>query len=132
MIRTSPQDLQRINAGTDIMKSEKKYTFHSCKHFEYEYDGYGKYCWCHNPKSNKRECDVKYTFCMKFCPYYKKDKNSPITIALTDDDRELMASARKKLAEWKSERAAEKIAAEKAEYQTYLRLKKKYEGKASV
>lgn len=114
------------------MTTDKQYTFHTCKHFEYEYDGYDKYCWCNNPKSNKRECDVDYTFCMQFCPYYKKDKNSPITITLTDDAKELMASARKKLAEWKSERAAEKAAAEKAEYQTYLRLKEKYEGKASV
>lgn len=109
------------------MKSEKKHTFYKCKHFEYEYDGFGKYCWCHNPKTQNRECDVKYTFCMKFCPYYKKDNNEKFTIALTDYDKEMMAEAKKKLAEWKSERAAEKAAAEKAEYERYLQLKKKYE-----
>lgn len=68
---------------------------------------------------------------MKFCPYYKKDKNSPITITLTDHDREMMFFARKKLAEWKKQRTAEKIAAAKSEYETYLRLKKKYENKSN-
>lgn len=109
------------------MKSDPKQTFYLCKYFKYEYDDFGKYCWCHNPKSNKRECDVDYKFCMRFCPYYKKDEGSKWTVVLTDGNRALIKDAKKKLAEWKAKKIADKKAAEQAEYQTYLRLKKKYE-----
>lgn len=104
-------------------------TFYGCSHFEYEYDDFGKYCWCRNPKNPSNRCDVEHEFCMKFCPWYKKDEGSKFTVVLTDCNRALMRVAKKKLAEWKAKKIADKMAAEQAEYQTYLRLKRKYENR---
>ena len=110
-------------------QKSKKTRVYKCEHFEFEYDDLGRYCWCHNPKNPSRECDVQWKVCAKYCPYYKKKtgRSAYVMIELNENDKELMAEAKKKLEAWKAARAAEKAAAEKAEYETYLRLKKKYE-----
>ena len=110
-------------------QKSKKTRVYECEHFEFEYDGFDKYCWCHNPKNPDRMCDVQWKVCAKFCPYFskKKGRDAYVMLELTEYDKELMAEAKKKLEEWKAARAAEKAAAEKAEYETYLCLKKKYE-----
>lgn len=51
-----------------------KVAIYECKHFEYEYDDFGKYCWCHCPESGHRECPSKYIYAMQFCPCFKKGK----------------------------------------------------------
>ena len=53
-------------------------------------------------------------------------------IELNENDKELMAEAKKKLEKWKVDRKIEKEAAERAEYKMYLRLKKKYGGGRAV
>ena len=109
------------------MKSDPKQTFYLCKYFEYEYDEFGENRWCHNPRRGRRKCNIEYIFCMKYCPFFKKDKDSKFTINLTDYDMSRIRDAKKKLAKRKAKKIADKKAAEQAEYQTYLRLKKKYE-----
>ena len=101
---------------------------YDCAYYEFEYDDLGKYYWCHNPDNPNRQCDVHWIFCMKFCPYFKRKPGSYRVFEVTERDRQLMEEAKKNLEAWKSEKAAAKAAAEKAEYETYLRLKKKYEG----
>ena len=54
--------------------SDNKTKVYECKHFEYEYDGFGKYCWCHCPESGHRECPSEYIYAMQFCPYFNQGK----------------------------------------------------------
>lgn len=57
-------------------KAPKKTKVYECYHYEYEYDDLGKYCWCHNGKMPRNECNVvrKGFYCQQFCPGYKKGK----------------------------------------------------------
>ena len=57
-----------------MKKSEKKTNVYECAHFEYEYDDFGKYCWCHCPESGYRECPSENIYAMQFCPCFKKGK----------------------------------------------------------
>ena len=113
------------------MEPVTPYTFYECSHFEYEYDDLGKFCWCHNRNNPSTTCEVDYKYCMQFCPYYKKNLSRPITIILTDYDRERMSESKRNLAAWKKQRASDRASAAKSEYETYLRLKKKYENKSN-
>lgn len=110
------------------VNKSKKTRIYECAFFEFEYDDLGKYCWCHSPKNPNRMCDVHWKVCSKFCPYYKKKtgRNAYVVIELDENDKELMAEAKKKLEKWRADRKIEKEEAEKAEYKMYLRLKKKY------
>lgn len=55
-------------------KAPKKTKVYKCAYYEYEYDDLGKYCWCHNGKMPRNECNVvgKGFYCQQFCPGYKK------------------------------------------------------------
>lgn len=106
---------------------DKKVRVYECKHFEFEYDDLGKYCWCHNPEHPGRECDVDYKICMQYCPYFSKNEDEYVLIEVSDHEKAVVAEAKKKLEAWKVAKAAAKAAAEKAEYEMYLRLKSKYE-----
>lgn len=56
--------------------SEKKTAVYQCKHFEFDDNdpaGCGEsWSWCHSLKSCKKECDIRYVYSQKFCPFYKK------------------------------------------------------------
>ena len=105
-----------------------KQRLYECKYFEFEYDDLGKNYWCHNQENPNRECDVEWKVCMKFCPYFKRKPGSYRVFEVTERDRLLMDEAKKKLEEWKADKETQRIEAERAEYQEYIRLKKKYEG----
>jgi len=77
-----------------------KTKIYPCKHFEYEYDDWGKYCWCHNRDNPSRECDIEYKFCMDLCPFFEKDVFNTIEIE-TDENtiKELRNECAKKLKE---------------------------------
>ena len=51
-----------------------KVDIYECKHFEYEYDDFGKYCWCHCPESGHRECPSEQIYAMQFCPRFIRGK----------------------------------------------------------
>jgi len=59
---------------SNIADKPKKESVYECAHFEYEYDDFGKYCWCHNEKSGTNECDCDRIYAQQFCPFYKKGK----------------------------------------------------------
>ena len=52
--------------------ARKDVPIYECAYFEYEYDDLGKYCWCHNRESGRRECHCGYIYAQQFCPFYKK------------------------------------------------------------
>lgn len=51
-----------------------KTKIYECAHFEYEYDDFGKYAWCHNCDSGHSECPSDYIYGMQFCPFYRQGK----------------------------------------------------------
>ena len=51
-----------------------KVDIYECKHFEYEYDDFGKYCWCHCPESGYWECPAEQIYAMQFCPCFMRGK----------------------------------------------------------
>ena len=72
-----------------MAKSNKK-RMYECEHYEYEYDGFDKYAWCHNRECLSRECIVDYIFCQDLCPFYKKNsKGRCIDIELDDRYKEI-------------------------------------------
>ena len=105
----------------------KKVRVYDCDHYEFDYDDLGKFYWCHCKDNPKRECDVDWIFCMKYCPYFKKKPGSFRLVELTERDKMRIEQAKKKLEDWKAAKSAEKAALEQAEYELYLRLKTKYE-----
>jgi len=54
--------------------NNKETAVYECKHFEYEYDDLGKYCWCHNEESGRQMCDCHRIYAQQFCPFYEKGK----------------------------------------------------------
>ena len=50
----------------------KKTRVYECAHYEFEYDDFGKYCICNNPKIPGFECKIRTVYCQKFCPGYRK------------------------------------------------------------
>lgn len=55
------------------MKS-KKTRVHECKHFQFDYDDLGKYCYCNLSASSVSLCNFEYVYCMQFCPNFQKGK----------------------------------------------------------
>ena len=50
----------------------KKTEVYECKHFEYECDGFEKYCWCHNRESKTPVCNSVRIYAQQFCPFYER------------------------------------------------------------
>lgn len=68
-----------------MAKSNKK-RIYECEHYEYEYDDWGKYAWCHSKDCLSRECIVDYKFCQDLCPFYEKNQEGRC-IDIDFDDR---------------------------------------------
>lgn len=54
------------------MSDNNKTKVYECAHYEYEYDGFDKYAWCHCRESGHRECPAEHIYSMQFCPCYEK------------------------------------------------------------
>ena len=106
---------KRLKRDLTVQSKPKKIEFFECKHFEYEYDGYEKYCWCHNPNSGKKECDVKYKYCHQYCPFYEKS-NIQHTLDIVDCDLIAIKEAKKKLSEYKENKKTDCNVIEKRLY----------------
>ena len=57
-------------------KSKKKKKFWRCGHFEYDYDGFGKYTYCHCQNAPYNCCPADNIFQMSVCPFFKRGKES--------------------------------------------------------
>ena len=57
-----------------MKKGQKKWW--RCAHFEYDYDDWGKYCYCHNKDCPHKDCRAENVFQMSVCPFYAKGKES--------------------------------------------------------
>ena len=55
-----------------MAKSNEKHIY-ECEYYEYEYDDWGKYAWCHSKDCLSMKCIVEYKFCQDLCPFYKKN-----------------------------------------------------------
>lgn len=97
----------------------KKTKVYECAHYDYEYDDLGKYCWCRNRKMNKRECDVRYKYCQRFCPGYKKGQFIG-SWELSSDEKMYEEEFKKKM-------VSEAVEREKKERALLKYLKEKYE-----
>lgn len=81
--------------------SDNKTKVYECAHYEYEYDGFDKYAWCHCQESCHRECPAKQIYSMQFCPCYKQGNLrgkwvvSENEIEIAEDFRKQMEQERK-------------------------------------
>lgn len=104
------------------MNRKKTKHIYECEHYEYEYDGFDKYAWCHSKECLSRECIVDYIFCQDLCPFYKKNSEGRcIDIDFDDHCEEIRKECSidlKKKAEEAAEEAAQamRIAQQKMEY----------------
>ncbi len=55
-----------------MKQKDNKTKVYECAHYEYEYDGFDKYAWCHCRESGYRECPAEQIYAMQFCPCYKQ------------------------------------------------------------
>ena len=69
-----------------MAKSNKK-RIYECEHYQYEYDDWGKYAWCHSNECLSNECIVDYKFCQDLCPFYKKNAEGRYIDIELDDGR---------------------------------------------
>jgi hypothetical protein len=89
-----------------MAKSNKK-RIYECEHYQYEYDDWGKYAWCHSGDCLSRECIVDYTFCQDLCPFYEKNREGRyIYIDFDDRRKEIRERCKAELRE-KAEEALE-------------------------
>lgn len=87
---------------TKSMKhKDNKTKVYECAHYEYEYDGFDKYAWCHCKESGHRECPCDIIYAMQFCPCYKQGNLhgewvvSADEIKIAEDFRKQMEQERK-------------------------------------
>ena len=55
-----------------VIDKPKKESVYACKHWEYEYDDFGKYSLCYNRNCKLQTCDCKRIYAQQFCPFYEK------------------------------------------------------------
>ena len=98
---------------------ENKTKVYECAHYEYEYDGFGKYAWCHCQESGHRECPAEYIYSMQFCPCYKQG-NLRGEWVVSDAEIKFAEDFRKQMEQERTDRETEERALLK-------HLKEKYE-----
>lgn len=69
-----------------MAEDAKKIRVYECEHYEYEYDGWGKYAWCRSGDCLSRECIVDYKFCQDMCPFYARNTAGRY-VEIEDDGR---------------------------------------------
>lgn len=57
---------------SNVIDKPKKESVYACKHWEYEYDDFGKYSMCYNRNCKLQACDCKRIYAQQFCPFYEK------------------------------------------------------------
>jgi len=80
-------------------KKSRNRRVYDCEHFEFEYDDWGKYAWCHCMDNPDRECMVEWKTCIDLCPFYKKKKGSYRMFEYTKTDEYLRKEFKEKLAD---------------------------------